>query len=143
MDINNFPNSLMLAVSMKIIEHSFSKHIFVKNNITSQSYGVLLLVYFVEGITQNEIAELAKTDKSAVLRQIDMLENEKLVRRKTDEQDRRKNHILITERGKVIAQNIINEEKKLFDLLLKGVSDADFEIFKKVLNTLKTNSEQI
>jgi DNA-binding MarR family transcriptional regulator len=35
----------------------------------------LLLAYFVERITQNKIAELAKTDKSTVFRQIDLLEN--------------------------------------------------------------------
>jgi DNA replication initiation complex subunit (GINS family) len=38
---------------------------------------------------------------------------------------------LIIEKGKIIAQNIIDEEQKLFDLLLEGVSDAEFRAFKK------------
>ncbi|MDR2475571.1 MAG: MarR family transcriptional regulator [Bacteroidales bacterium] len=143
MNTQNFPNSLRIAVSMKIIEHAFDKLIFTKHNLTAQSHGVLLLAYFVEGITQNEIAELAKTDKSAVLRQIDLLEKEKLVCRKTDAQDRRKNHIMVTERGKLIVQNIVNEEKRVFSSLMEGIDEQEFETFYKVLNVMKINAEKV
>jgi DNA-binding MarR family transcriptional regulator len=135
---------LQFALTMKAVGNAFGQRIASYDvNIPSKSYGILTLVYFMNGVSQQEIAEIAKNDKSAVLRHIDLLETQGLVERRGDASDRRKNLIVITDKGKILTKKIIDEEKKLFKTLSQGVSADELDVFTKVLQVLKTNAEKL
>jgi DNA-binding MarR family transcriptional regulator len=99
-----------------------------------------MIAYFQDDVIQQDIAEMAKKDKSAVLRQIDTLEQKGLLQRKVDGQDRRKNLIVITVQGKKIIDEIIKKEKALFKTLSQGIEKQEMKTFVKVLTLLKNNA---
>ena len=112
-------------------------------DIPPEAFGLLMIINYQEDIIQQDIAGLMKKDKSAVLRQIDSLEEKMLVRRVVDHHDRRKNIIVITGKGKELMKEILVREKELIDDLTKGIADSDVEIFRKVLFQLRTNAEKL
>jgi DNA-binding MarR family transcriptional regulator len=144
MDTKKLPLSLNLAITLKTIEQAFRKSLSeLQIELPAETFGILMIAYFHQGVIQQDIAEMAKKDKSAVLRQIDLLESKGLVQRKADENDRRKNFIVITDKGKAITQTIVNKEHELFRSLLQGVDEQEIETFSKVLAILKNNAEKI
>jgi DNA-binding MarR family transcriptional regulator len=138
------PVSLNIALTLRAIEFAFKKSIHELNiDLPSESFGILMITYFQDDIIQQDIAEMAKKDKSAVLRQIDTLEKKGLVQRHVDSQDRRKNFIVITDEGKKMVNEIIDREKDMFQSLSQGIDKQEMETFVRVLSILKNNAEKI
>jgi DNA-binding MarR family transcriptional regulator len=144
MNTKKLPISLNIAMTLKALEQAFRKNISeLPIEIPAESFGILMITHFHQGIIQQDIAEMAKKDKSAILRQIDILENKGLVQRQADEYDRRKNLIVITEKGKKMTQMLVDKEQELLFSLSQGIDAKEMESFVKVLNTLKNNVEKI
>jgi DNA-binding MarR family transcriptional regulator len=144
MDSKDLSVFLNIAMTLKAIEQAFRKSIAeLQIELPTESFGILMITYFHQGVIQQDIAELAKKDKSAVLRQIDMLEAKGLVMRQTDEHDRRKNLIIITDKGKEIAQALVRKEQELLLSLSQDIDIKEMETFSKVLAALKNNAKKV
>jgi DNA-binding MarR family transcriptional regulator len=144
MNKKKLPVSLNIALTLRAIEFAFKKNIHELNiDLPSESFGILMITYFQDDIIQQDIAEMAKKDKSAILRQIDTLEKKGLVQRRVDTQDRRKNFIVITDEGKKMINEIIDREKDMFQTLTRGVDKHEMKTFVRVLFLLKNNAEKI
>jgi DNA-binding MarR family transcriptional regulator len=142
MNKRNLPISLSIAMTMRAIEYAFRKSVHeLSIDLPSESFGILMITYYQNDIIQQDIAEMVKKDKSAVLRQIDILEKKGLVQRMVDAHDRRKKFVVITERGKNFANEVISKEKDLFETLSQGVEAHEMEAFIKVLSLLKINAD--
>ncbi len=96
-----------------------------------------------EEVTLKDMAEKLGKDKSAILRMIDLLEKKELVRRAVDQNDRRKNQLLVTKKGERLIAEFREIESELNSELLEGLSDADMETFYKVANHIQIKSEQL
>ena len=96
-----------------------------------------------EEVTLKDMAEKLGKDKSAILRMIDLLEKKELVRRAVDQNDRRKNQLLVTKKGERLIAEFREIESELNSELLEGPSDADMETFYKVANHIQIKSEQL
>ncbi|MBP7613604.1 MAG: MarR family transcriptional regulator [Paludibacter sp.] len=94
-----------------------------------------------EEVTLKDMAEKLGKDKSAILRMIDLLEKKELVRRAVDQNDRRKNQLLVTKKGERLIAEFREIESELNSELLEGLSDADMETFYKVANHIQIKSE--
>ena len=136
---------LKLAITSKDVQLAFKRFSFDSNiDVPTESLGILMIVYYsdTEAI-QQDIADVIKKDKSAVLRQIDNLENKNLVQRIVAPNDRRRNIIHITDEG----LNLVNEVNKKLDemlvLLSDGLDESDLDIFYKVLNHLRTKANML
>ncbi|MDR2805386.1 MAG: hypothetical protein LBB85_07065, partial [Dysgonamonadaceae bacterium] len=69
MDNNNAPISFNIALTLKAIEQAFKKNTAdLPIKLLADSFGILMITYFHQGVIQQDIAEMAKKDKSAVLR---------------------------------------------------------------------------
>ena len=92
---------------------------------------------------QQDIADIVKKDKSAVLRQIDNLEKKNLVQRIVEPSNRRQNIIRVTDEG----INLINEvNKKLNEiqtLLSEGLEADDLVTFYKVLSHFRNKAKTL
>jgi MarR family transcriptional regulator for hemolysin len=86
---------------------------------------------------------VAKKDKSAVLKQIDILEAKGFIQRQVDAQDRRKKMIVITGEGEKIITKIIDKEREMFSALTQGIEKREMDDFLKVLSCLQINAEKI
>ena len=96
-----------------------------------------------EEVTLKDMVEKLGKDKSAILRMIDLLEKKELVRRAVDQNDRRKNQLLVTKKGERLIAEFREIESELNSELLEGLSDADMETFYKVANHIQIKSEQL
>jgi len=96
-----------------------------------------------EEVILKDMAEKLGKDKSAILRMIDLLEKKELVRRVVDQNDRRKNQLMVTKKGERLILEFRKIESELNGELLEGLSDADMETFYKVANHIQIKSEQL
>ncbi|MDR1416407.1 MAG: MarR family transcriptional regulator [Prevotellaceae bacterium] len=143
MNKKKLPVSLNIALTLKAIEHAFKKSMHELNfNLPSESFGILMIAYFQENVIQQDIADMAKKDKSAVLKQIDVLEAKGLVQRQVNARDRREKMIVITDEGRKIAAEIIDREREMLCILSQGIEKREMNAFLKVLSLLKANAEK-
>jgi MarR family transcriptional regulator for hemolysin len=96
-----------------------------------------------EEVILKDMAEKLGKDKSAILRMIDLLEKKELVRRVVDQNDRRKNQLMVTKKGERLIAEFRKIELELNSELLEGLSDADMKTFYKVTNHIQIKSEQL
>ena len=136
---------LNLALTVKEIQRVLKRFVSGSNiDIPAESLGILLTVHYSDTDTiQQDIADIVKKDKSAVLRQIDNLEKKNLVQRIVEPSNRRQNIIRVTDEG----INLINEvNKKLNEiqtLLSEGLEAGDLIAFYKVLGHLRNKAKTL
>ena len=94
-------------------------------------------------VTLKDMAEKLGKDKSAILRMIDLLEKKELVRRVVDQNDRRKNQLMVTKKGERLIAEFREVELELNCELLEGLSDDDMQTFYKVVNHITVKADQL
>jgi len=136
---------LNLAMTVKDIQRALKRFSAGSNiDIPAESLGILLTVHYsdTEAI-QQDIADIVKKDKSAVLRQIDNLEKRNLVQRIVAPNDRRRNIIHITDDGLNLINEVNNKLDEIQSLLSDGLEVSDLDIFYKVLNHFRNKAKML
>jgi len=136
---------LNLAMTVKDIQRALKRFAGGSNvDIPTESLGILLTVHYsnTEAI-QQDIADIVKKDKSAVLRQIDYLEKRNLVQRIVAPNDRRRNIIHITEEGLSLINKVNSKLDEMLSLLSDGLEASDLDIFYKVLNHFRNKANML
>ena len=141
----NITNLLNLSFTTKEIQMAFKRYVKDLNfDIPVESFGVLLAVhYYNNDIIQQDIAEIIKKDKSAILRQIDNLERKNLVQRIVDQNDRRRNIIKITDEGVKLIDKINIKLDEFFSLLSQDLKPYEIEMFNSILNHLRNKAKEL
>ena len=135
-------NLLNLSFTSKEIQIAFKRYVKDLNfDVPVESFGILLAVhYYNNDMIQQDIAEIVKKDKSAVLRQIDILEKKNLVQRIVDKNDRRRNIIKITNEGVKLVDEINIKLDEFFSLLSHELKPSEIKMFNRVLNHLRNKA---
>lgn len=107
------------------------------NELSMEYYILLNILYDKDDVIQHDLASMMRKDKSAILRQIDVLEENKLVVRIPDNEDRRKKKIVLTKDGMKTVEKLRKIEADIFNSLLEDVSERDLKIFESVLDRMK------
>jgi len=108
-------------------------------NITVDQWLVLKHLSEHEEMKQNELAELIFKDNPTVTRIIDLLCQKGLTERKLHPSDRRSFIVSLTKGGNKKVDQL---KPKIKDIRLKaweGLTERDFNQFKKVLNSIYNN----
>ncbi len=90
-----------------------------------------------ESVVQQDLAEFLGKDKSYILRIVDILERDELIRRIVDVNDRRRNILEVTYKGNQLLNRFYEHEMKLSELAYKDISDADIDTFFSVVAKMK------
>lgn len=108
-------------------------------DISSEQWGVLMLLWEKEHATQDELAHAACVDKSSMSRVLSLMEAKNLVTRRTDPANERKKIICATpesyalrELGFAVTGTILREA-------VSGATPAEIAACFKVLNIIKQN----
>jgi len=126
---------------LKVLGAEFIKH---QIPITIEQYIFLHTLRSMEGdVTQQDMANHTCKDKSAVLRTIDILEKQDLVKRSQVAGDRRKNTISPTEKCNQLFNEIFELEEKIFSGLTQGISNEDYDTAIKVLRQIQQNANTL
>src|SRR5262245_36170775 len=83
---------------------------------------------------QKDLAASMSLDGSSVVRLLDNLESAGLIQRREGEHDRRAKIILLTPRGRAIADQVETVSRRIRGDALTGLSDKDIETTVRVLN---------
>ena len=138
MDLNSYLG-FSFRVVMKKIDRTLSQQL--------EPYGVSIPQSFIlyslmehDGATLKEIGNKTLIDSSSMTVLVDKLEKDELVVRKLDSQDRRAIRVVITEKGRDIAEKVskigIKFNSQLYDLLGEGNQKEFIHGINNIINGL-------
>lgn len=126
---HNFDNVIKLV--FKRLINSFNKR--KEQEITLEQFFLLDIINNHPEINQNELSQIACKDKSAVVRQVDILENKEIVNRKTCPLDRRKNKMMMTDKGCEIFKKGNEFKDDFLNQILEVLSEEEKKELNKIL----------
>jgi len=118
------------------VNASFSKH---DINLTVSQMVILDLINKDEDLCQHSLSEMLNKDKSAVLRQINCLEEKHYLIRIRDPEDKRRKKLVLTKPGLKTLKKALTVENKLLETILGDVNEEDLAIFYNVLEQIYNN----
>lgn len=113
-----------------------------------EPYGISIPQYFVlrelwhePGATQRELAQRAGVAEPGMVATLDALEGLGLVARERSTRDRRKSHVILTDRGNELRATLFGYASEVLEHALDGVADAEVAALRRVLQHMKANLE--
>jgi DNA-binding MarR family transcriptional regulator len=110
-------------------------------NVTVDQWLVMKHLYEHGELQQNELAELVFKDHPTLTRIIDLLADKKLLVRRENPADRRSFHVSLTKEGNKKVEQLLPKVKTIRLKAWEGLSERDFDHFRKTLNTIYQNLE--
>lgn len=114
----------------------------IENNIDlpHSQFVVLRILYFHNGMSQLEIANMVSKDAAAIKRTVDNLENKGLAVRK--QVRTLKNSVCITDKGRELMPQVLKIADKIIEEALNGFSEESREQLFSMLKTIYQNLEK-
>ncbi|HVF96348.1 MAG TPA: MarR family transcriptional regulator [Flavisolibacter sp.] len=110
--------------------------------ITIEQWSVLYHLWKADGMNQQELCNATFRDKPSITRLVDNLEKLGLVRRVSDEKDRRINKIYLTRDAQALEEETMGLAEETLNEALAGVSQREIEMCKEVLQKVYDNLSQ-
>ena len=108
-------------------------------DVTVEQFGVLVVLWYQEGINQKEIALQLNRDKTTITRIIDNMVKRNLVVKVPDQLDGRGNLIFLTQKGKALQKEMIESSGAVYVQALSSISDEKLSLCLNVLLNIKKN----
>lgn len=138
----NKPLGYFLAKSHRIFKIAMVSRFREREvELTFDQFVILQILNSNSGIIQQDLANYMQKDKSIIVRQIDGLLEKEFVIRHTNNEDKRKKNLILTEKGLVALNQMQQIGSEVTNKLLSGVSETEFEIFRNVLNRIQENGD--
>jgi MarR family transcriptional regulator for hemolysin len=90
-----------------------------------------------DGCTHSELAQSMGIEAATLVKLVDHMETEGLLKRCTSETDRRVKHLRLSEEGKKVVGNIRSYAADLRKELLSGLSQSEIKTALDVLNSIR------
>jgi len=132
----------MLKTSAKSWEKAADIEMRERFGLTGAQWKIIVVLSIKEGITQKSIADMAFVEAPTLVPVIDKMEKEGYLTRQADPKDRRNNLIFMTKKSKDMVDPIIDSVLEIRNMGLKKISKKDMEVAKKVLEQIRTNTEE-
>lgn len=110
-------------------------------DITPVQYGFLSYLIRDNGATPAQLSEHFGLEGSTVTGILDRLEKKGLVERKTDDHDRRTYHIVITETGWALSEEMLERAKRANRIVESMIGDENVKFFKQILHQTYSRKE--
>ena len=111
--------------------------------LTAAEEPFYMSLYYVEGITQEELTALVYADKSSTARRVKSLAEKGLLRRERDPADRRRNRLYLTEEAKARFAGVHRELLDLDQRLVGTLTPQERETLERALRTLQKTMDQV
>ena len=111
--------------------------------LTAAEEPFYMSLYYVEGITQEELTALVYADKASTARRVKSLEEKGLLRRERDPADRRRNRLYLTEEAKACFAGVHRELLDLDQRLVGTLTPQERETLERALRTLQKTMDQV
>lgn len=136
------PPGYILARSLQIFKNQMiSEFRERKIELSFEQFVILHTMNSNCNLIQQDLANYLQKDKSIIVRQIDCLLDNKYVVRLTNEADKRKRNLILTENGIEILNQMKKIAQEVSNKLLSGVTENEIETFRKVLMKIQENGK--
>lgn len=108
-------------------------------NLTIEQWSILYHLWKNDGMNQQELCNASFRDKPSITRLVDNLERLQLVKRVSDESDRRSNRIFLTKDAQNLQEITMKLAEETLNEALAGVPAEHIEISKQVLQKVYEN----
>lgn len=130
----------LISTTIQNIKNSLFREFKAKNhNITTEQWSVLAKLHYEDGIYQKQIADSLIKDKPTTTRILDLLEKKNLIIRISDDKDRRKFRVYLTQDGKNIVNGLIPVAMEFQNRLKSNLSLAELDKFVEILEKINKN----
>ena len=140
-ELYNSYSFLLDRTARRVKQYAQQKFKELDLNITVDQWLLLKHLYENESMKQNELAELLFKDNPTLTRIIDLLCDKNLTIRKLHPTDRRSFHVALTREGRKKVEYMKPKIKNIRLKAWEGLSQKDFNHFKKVLDAIYQNLE--
>jgi len=136
-------NSIGTAIFLasKSLEKAAENRIKNELGLTPSQWKVILALNFFNGISQKELAGKIYIDSSTLVPVIDKMENNGLVERKPDPNDRRNNLIFLTKKSESTIDSITEIVLQLRKEFFKGISQKEQDKVQIILRKVILNAD--
>ena len=137
------PSNVGLAIkgAVRAMERAFDFELRRAARIPlSQARVIRALLTGKDGMTQKEIAESIVVEAPTLVPIIDRMEQDGLVERRQDKDDRRNNRIYLTAKSRSLSGAIDASLERVRKAAYGGISEADIETLLKVLGSVAKNA---
>ena len=110
--------------------------------LTSGQPKILEYLLFHDGAVQKEIAEACYIEPATLTSVLLGMENKELVIRKNKEGNRRNLYVYLTDKGKNLANQIVEQFEQIEKKALSGLSGQDIESLNRMLAEICKNMKQ-
>ena len=107
--------------------------------VTIEQWSVLYHLWKGDGLSQQELCNATFRDKPSITRLVDNLEKLGLVKRVSDEKDRRINKIFLTKEALKLEEETMGLAEETLNEALAGVSQKEIDMCKEVLQKVYDN----
>ena len=134
-------NVIYLIGEIARLSHKRVSGIFAKNqfDVTVEQFGILVLLWYEEGINQQSIANHLNRDKTTITRVVQNMIKKSLIVKIPDQVDKRNKLIYLTEKGRSLNNEMIKSTAVVYKDALKKISKSDLKTSTKFLQRMKNN----
>lgn len=140
----NYQNDFLINISAL---YRYTQRYFDKNmagfNIGSGQMIFLLLIYEHEGITMQQLTDMADIDKGTTTKSIKKLVDEGYVEIKVDETDKRVKRVYTTKKAAGIINDLYGFRNEFVNQLMKNLDEETIEREMRVMDTITRNAKEI
>lgn len=133
--------SYVMGRTVQSVKNLVFREFKAKNHvITPEQWAVMSYLNNEDGLYQKQIADFLFKDKPTVTRILDLLEKKNLIIRISDDKDRRKFKIYLTQDGKDIVKQLVPIAIEVQNRVRADISDNEIETLKNILNKIYINA---
>src|SRR5258708_14943864 len=108
-------------------------HMLSEHGLTPHHFGVLMVLQQLEAVSQQQLSRLVGVDPRNVVAVLDVLERERLIRRRAHPTDRRRHTVSLTPAGRQLLADLGLAGERIEDELLNQLSPAERDSLHQLL----------
>ncbi|PTK58289.1 MarR family transcriptional regulator [Staphylococcus nepalensis] len=108
-------------------------------NLSKGQFVYLVRIYENPGIIQEQLVEMLKIDRATASRAIKNMENNGLITKKSQKENKKNKILYATEKGEELYSFIIRENEHSNSVALEGLTETEITTLVKLLDKVKNN----
>lgn len=103
---------------------------------------LLHLLVYGDGVSQEALARELDVGKAAISRAVDALADKDYLRREREAQDRRAHRLLLTDKARLVASDLINAYDRIYNLAIGDITPGEFDATIALIERITGNMER-
>ena len=111
--------------------------------VTAEQWAIINYLLVEDGLSQKRLSQLVKKDHTSVSRLLNNLIKNGVVKRVTDQSDRRTNLIYLTTLGRQLQSNLTEQLQKHLENAVEGIDPNEIKMLSITLDNIIENLKTI